>query len=208
MPISRRRPPLPRRTSSDPRRGSRSRRAQRERLLHAQSATPQHDNQRPQPSAVAIIGCLAHHRDDLLDGRRVGGIELPLVAGGATGVVARHGRGRSPPTGGIENWQDGHGISSQSHSGQSPRHYQHAGASRSSHVGDCASRFARAMRKPAACRRNARRSSGAGAVGACARTPPFVGEQPVVKSLSNVDRVIASRGAIASPTPETPSSWR
>ena len=35
---------------------------------------------------------------------------LPLVAGRPTGVVPRHGRGRSPPTGGIERSRDGHGI--------------------------------------------------------------------------------------------------
>ena len=49
---------------------------------------------------------------------------LPLVAGRATGVVARHGRGRSPPTGGIERGRDGHGISSQSNSGQGPLLYR------------------------------------------------------------------------------------
>jgi hypothetical protein len=55
--------------------------AQCECLLDAQSAAPEHDDQRPQPRAVAIVGGLAHHRDDLLHGWRVGGIELPLVAG-------------------------------------------------------------------------------------------------------------------------------
>ena len=55
--------------------------AQRERLLDTEPGAPEHDDQRPQASAVAIVGSSAHHRDDLLDGRRVGGIELPLVAG-------------------------------------------------------------------------------------------------------------------------------
>src|SRR3982751_434312 len=82
--------------------------AQRERLLDTEPGAPEHDDQRPQASAVAIVGSSAHHRDDLLDGRRVGGIELPLVWGRATGVVARHGCGRSPPTGGIERSRDGH----------------------------------------------------------------------------------------------------
>jgi hypothetical protein len=81
-------------------------------------AAMERDDQRPQASAVAIVGSSAHHRDDFFDGRRVGGIELPLVAGRATGVVARQGCGRSPPTGGIERSRDGHGISSQSNSGQ------------------------------------------------------------------------------------------
>jgi hypothetical protein len=77
--------------------------AQHEHLLNAQPAAPEHDDQGPQASAVAIVGGLAHHGDDLLNGRRVGGIELPLVTGRATGAVAGHRRGRSPPTGGIEH---------------------------------------------------------------------------------------------------------
>src|SRR5215212_1156274 len=48
--------------------------AQRERLLDAQPGAAEHDDECAQPSAVAIIGSSAHHRDDLLDGRRVGGI--------------------------------------------------------------------------------------------------------------------------------------
>lgn len=98
--------------------------AQGERLLDAQPAAPEHDDKRPQPSAVAIVARLTHHGDDLLHRRWVRGIQLPLVAGRATGVIAGHGRGRAPPTGGIENSRDGHGISSQSHSGQSPPLYQ------------------------------------------------------------------------------------
>ena len=48
------------------------------------------------------------------------------VARGANAVPAatRHRRRRAAPTGGIENWQGGHGVSSQSHSGQSPLPYQ------------------------------------------------------------------------------------
>jgi len=46
----------------------------------------------------------AHQRDDLLHGRRVGGIEPPAVAGRATtGVITRHRRGRSPATGSIDH---------------------------------------------------------------------------------------------------------
>jgi hypothetical protein len=39
-------------------------------------------------------------------------------------VIARQGRGRAAPAGGIEHYGHGHGISSQSHSGQMPRLYQ------------------------------------------------------------------------------------
>jgi hypothetical protein len=71
--------------------------AQRERLLDAQPAAPEHDDQRPKAGAVAIVGGLAHHGDDLLHARRVSRIQLPLVPRRATGVIARHGRGRSTP---------------------------------------------------------------------------------------------------------------
>jgi hypothetical protein len=36
---------------------------------------------------VTIIGGPAHHRDDLLHGWRISGIQLPLVARRASGVV-------------------------------------------------------------------------------------------------------------------------
>src|SRR4051794_37626009 len=98
--------------------------AEREGLLDAQPAAPEHGDQGPQAGAVAIVCRLAHHRDDLLHGRRVGGIVLPLVAGCATGVIAGHGRGRSPPTGGIERGRDSLGISSKLHSGQGPLLYR------------------------------------------------------------------------------------
>src|SRR3954454_15933080 len=110
--------------------------AQCEWFLDAQSAAPEHHDQRPQASAVVIVGGLAHHRDDLLHGRRVGGIELPVVAWRATGVVGRHGRGRAPPTGGIEHSRDGHGISSQSHSRQGPPLYQRRRVPERRDVGD------------------------------------------------------------------------
>jgi hypothetical protein len=53
---------------------------------------------------MAIIARLAHHRDDFLHGRRVGRVAESLVARRAPGVVARQGRRREPPAGGIENW--------------------------------------------------------------------------------------------------------
>jgi len=53
---------------------------------------------------------LAHHGDDLLDGRRVGGVLLALVAWRTTGVVARQRRWRTASAGRIEQRCDGHGI--------------------------------------------------------------------------------------------------
>jgi hypothetical protein len=77
---------------------------QRQRLRDAQAAAPEHDHQSAQAVAVAVVAGLAHHGDDLLHRRRVGGIEPPLVAGWTSGVVAGHRRGRATPTGGIEHY--------------------------------------------------------------------------------------------------------
>jgi hypothetical protein len=65
---------------------------QRERLLDPQTGTPQHHNQGVEPMTVAIIPGLAHHRDDLVDWRRVGGVGLALVARGYPGTRS------GPPT--------------------------------------------------------------------------------------------------------------
>jgi hypothetical protein len=78
--------------------------AERKRFLNAQPAAPEHDGQRAQPKAMAIVAGLAHDRDDLFHGRRVRGVAQSLVARRAAGVVAGHGRRRAPPAGGIENW--------------------------------------------------------------------------------------------------------
>jgi hypothetical protein len=54
MPISRLRPPVPR-TSSEPRREIEVALAEWERLLDAHPGAPEHDDERPRASAVAII---------------------------------------------------------------------------------------------------------------------------------------------------------
>jgi uncharacterized membrane protein len=46
------------------------------------TGAPEHDDQRPQTSAVAIVRRLAHHRDDLFHGRRSAGYSWPLLRGG------------------------------------------------------------------------------------------------------------------------------
>src|SRR5918995_1240729 len=51
---------------------------ERECLLHAQATAPEHDDQCPQPPAMAIVGGLAHDRDDLLHARRVSRVTLSL----------------------------------------------------------------------------------------------------------------------------------
>jgi len=66
---------------------------QRERLADPQSRPPQEHDQRPQPDAIRARARGAHDRDDLLHGRRVGGVAPALVAGRATRVIARQGHG-------------------------------------------------------------------------------------------------------------------
>jgi hypothetical protein len=86
---------------------------ERERLVNAQAAAPEHDDHRAQPPPVAVRAREAHNRDDLLDRRRVRGVAHALVARRPAGVIAGHGRRRTTPTGGID--QDGHGHGSSSH---------------------------------------------------------------------------------------------
>jgi hypothetical protein len=86
---------------------------ERQCFVDAQSAAPEHDDHGAQPPAVAVIGGVAHDRDDLLHRRRVGRVALPLVARRAPRVVAGHGGRRTTPAGGIEHY--GHGRGSSSH---------------------------------------------------------------------------------------------
>jgi hypothetical protein len=92
MPTSRRRPPLPRRSKQ--RRAARVQvgLGERERLTDPQARAPQHDDQAAQPTAVDAVAGAAHHRDDLLDRRWVGGVAHPLVAGWAAGMEFRQRR--------------------------------------------------------------------------------------------------------------------
>jgi hypothetical protein len=55
--------------------------AQRERLLDAKPAAPEHHDYGAQPEAVRVLAGVAHHADDLLNGRRIGRVEHALVAG-------------------------------------------------------------------------------------------------------------------------------
>jgi hypothetical protein len=48
--------------------------------------------------AVTIVAGLAHHGDDLINGRRVGGIALALFARGYPGAEAWRGRRRAAST--------------------------------------------------------------------------------------------------------------
>ncbi len=86
--------------------------AQRECLLDAEPTAPQHRDHRAEPPAVRIVAGVAHHRDNLLNGRRVGWVEHALVAGSTPCVKARERRRRAAAPSRIENGGDGHGFSS------------------------------------------------------------------------------------------------
>ena len=93
IPTSRRRSPFPRRTRIDAASRVEVGLGQRQRFLIRKPAAPEHDDQRPQPEAVPVRRGLAHHRDDLVDRRWIGRIQLALVLRGMPGVMAGHRRG-------------------------------------------------------------------------------------------------------------------
>jgi len=101
MPTSRRRPPLPRRMSSERRRRSKSD-SFSARGSWVRSPAAEHDDQGAQPTAVRTVARAAHHGDDLLDGGRVRGVADAFVAGRSTGVESWHRRRRATTSGGVE----------------------------------------------------------------------------------------------------------
>src|SRR5215216_1300285 len=62
---------------------------ERERLVDPQAGAPEHDDQAAQAAAVDAVAGAAHHGDDLLDRRWVGGVAHSLVARRAAGVELR-----------------------------------------------------------------------------------------------------------------------
>jgi hypothetical protein len=71
---------------------------ERERLADPQPCAPEHDDHAAQPDAVATITRRAHHRDDLLHGRRIRWIPKPFVPGrNASMEAGRRRRGAAPP---------------------------------------------------------------------------------------------------------------
>jgi hypothetical protein len=95
-----------------------------ERLVDAQSRSPEHDDQTAQPASSASVAGRAHHGDDLLDGWRVRRVAVSLVAWRAAGVEAGHRRRGPSPTGGIEH-QLGHDPSSGSKTSREDRGTEH-----------------------------------------------------------------------------------
>jgi hypothetical protein len=52
---------------------------ERERLVDPQTGSPEHDEQPAHPPRVTAIACAAHHGHDVIDGRRIRRLPLPLV---------------------------------------------------------------------------------------------------------------------------------
>src|SRR5207244_7232986 len=92
--------------------------AQRERLFDTKPAAPEHHDHRAQPEAVRVLAGVAHHADDLLNSRRIGGVEHALVAGRTSGVKTGERRRWAAPAGRVENCRDGHRFSFRWHSGE------------------------------------------------------------------------------------------
>jgi hypothetical protein len=74
--------------------------------LDTQPGAPEHHDQAVEAIAVALAASLAHHRDDLIDRRRISGVMLTLVPRRFPGVKPWHGRGRASATGDIDHWPD------------------------------------------------------------------------------------------------------
>jgi hypothetical protein len=67
-----------------------------------QAGTPEQHDQRAKAVTVSAVADRAHDRDDLLNARRIGRVPLALVAWWTPSVIARHSRGRSAVTSGVQ----------------------------------------------------------------------------------------------------------
>lgn len=85
--------------------------AERERFADPQSGSPEENDRCTEPVAVWAITDGPHDRDDLLDGRWVGGIVLTFGSWWAALVVAAHRRGRAAVAGGVESYGLHHSTS-------------------------------------------------------------------------------------------------
>jgi hypothetical protein len=76
---------------------------ERERFLDAQTGPPEDDDHRSHAPAVTVVGCVAHDRDDLVDGGWVSGIVHALVARRTAGVIAGQRGRRATPSCRVEH---------------------------------------------------------------------------------------------------------
>jgi hypothetical protein len=83
---------------------------QAERFADAQPRAPEHNDQAPQPEAIDVLAAGPRHGDDLLDRGWVRRVSQSFVARRASLVIARHGSGRSPSAGAIEQERRLHDV--------------------------------------------------------------------------------------------------
>jgi hypothetical protein len=78
---------------------------ERECLADPKPSAPKQHDQGAEPVAVSAVANGSHHRDDLLDRRRIGRVLLALVSRRAASVIAGYGRRGATMAGDIQ--QDG-----------------------------------------------------------------------------------------------------
>jgi hypothetical protein len=83
---------------------------ERERLADSKPSAPKHDDHAAQAEALGSLAGGAHHRDDLLHGRRIGRIPQALVARRHPAVEAGRGRRRPATAGPIQQRYRFHGV--------------------------------------------------------------------------------------------------
>jgi hypothetical protein len=76
--------------------------SQVKRFADPQPGAPEHDDQRVEAMAMAIVAGLAHDGDDLINGRRIGGLALALVAGSCSDAEPGRGRRRAASAGSVK----------------------------------------------------------------------------------------------------------
>ncbi len=86
-----------------------------ERLADPESGAPQQHDQGAGPEAVRAVASAAHHRNDLLNAGRIGGVAQALVARWATAVVARQRGGRAATPSGVDQDLGAHAPSVEHH---------------------------------------------------------------------------------------------
>ena len=71
-------------------------------LADPQACAPEQDDQRTEPVTIGTVACRPHHRDDLVDRRRVSRIAKTLVTRSSPVVIAGHRRRRAAMTGSVQ----------------------------------------------------------------------------------------------------------
>jgi hypothetical protein len=148
---------------------------------------------------VPIVAGLAHHRDDLLDRRRVSRIALPLITGHPTSVMPGQGRRRATPTRGINNNTARRGTAPSIEQRTVPPLYEHCAETREPSLSALASTWPCESRRSALQTPGRRRGLSRNCRGACGRrwtsSVPSLANQRPIAALWAVRRRSWSGGA-------------